>query len=182
MTSYVSCPWYCKWSFWTGQNHCHNMPKRFSITIMATWCTGSQHHYVCQYILSISQYMLCICLCILCTCIFSIFLAYVSIFVAYVSIFLAHVSILLNMLVYPFLYSWGQRKGGREIEGGIVEHTGLKLFLSVWETGWRVALCVHKRICSWFTPPEEMARKNAPNGGHFPLVWEWSWWSYICKL
>ena len=41
------------------------MPKRFSITIMATWCTGSQHHYVCQYILSISQYMLCICLCIL---------------------------------------------------------------------------------------------------------------------
>ena len=38
-------------------------------------------------------------------------------FVAYVSIFLAHVSILLNMLVYPFLYSWGAEKRGKGDRG-----------------------------------------------------------------
>ena len=99
------------------------MPQRFSITIMATWCTGSQHHYACQYILayhvlhmfkysihipvylfhilSICQYMFCICLCILCTyqCIFSICQYFLSI-CQYMPVYPQH-----NMSVYASISS-----------------------------------------------------------------------------
>ena len=104
------------------------MPQGFSITIMATWCTGSQHHYARQYILayhalhmfkysmhipvylfhilSICQYMFCICLCILCTyqCIFSIS-QYIHSICQYMPVYPQHMSVYVSICQYMFVYS-----------------------------------------------------------------------------